>query len=134
MRLLCLAYKPVNEDVSEVNHDDVSDMIYLGLVGIVDPPRDEVPEAIETARRAGVTTYMATGDHPDTARPLPKKLNSLKQMMIARYIPVLKLMTCLTKTARNRHHLPRICPDDTYRQVAFSPSVAGPRQDCGHDR
>jgi P-type Ca2+ transporter type 2C len=78
MRLLCLAYKHVNEDVSEVNHDDVSDMIYLGLVGIVDPPRDEVPEAIETARRAGVTTYMATGDHPDTARAIAKEIKLIK--------------------------------------------------------
>ena len=49
-------------------------LVYLGAVGIVDPPRDEAAEAVREAHRAGVRTAMITGDHPATARRIAQDL------------------------------------------------------------
>ncbi len=65
LRVLGIAYKPLNEDYTE---DEIEkDYIYLGLAGIIDPARDEVKDAIEEARMAGIRTIMITGDHKITA-------------------------------------------------------------------
>ncbi len=65
LRVLGVAYKPLNEGYKE---DEIEkDYIYLGLVGIIDPARDEVKDAIEEARLAGIRTMMITGDHKITA-------------------------------------------------------------------
>jgi Ca2+-transporting ATPase len=65
LRVLGLAYKPLNEGYKE--EDMEKDFIYLGLAGIIDPARDEVKDAIEEARMAGIRTIMITGDHKITA-------------------------------------------------------------------
>jgi Ca2+-transporting ATPase len=65
LRVLGLAYKPLNEGYKE--EDMEQDYIYLGLAGIIDPARDEVKDAIEEARMAGIRTIMITGDHKITA-------------------------------------------------------------------
>jgi Ca2+-transporting ATPase len=65
LRVLGVAYKPLNEDYKE--EDMEKDYIYLGLTGIIDPARDEVKDAIEEARLAGIRTIMITGDHKITA-------------------------------------------------------------------
>jgi len=65
LRVLGIAYKPLQD---EFNEEDIEkDYIYLGLVGIIDPARDEVKDAIEEARMAGIRTIMITGDHKITA-------------------------------------------------------------------
>jgi len=53
------------------------DLTLLGLVGMIDPPRPEVPAAIETARHAGIRTIMITGDHRDTAVAIARELELL---------------------------------------------------------
>jgi len=65
LRVLGIAYKPLNEGFTE--EDMEKDYIYLGLAGIIDPARDEVKDAIEEARMAGIRTIMITGDHKITA-------------------------------------------------------------------
>lgn len=65
LRVLGVAFKPLNEGYKE---DEIEkDYIYLGLAGIIDPARDEVKDAIEEARMAGIRTMMITGDHKITA-------------------------------------------------------------------
>jgi len=65
LRVLGVAYKPLNEGYKE---DEIEkDYIFLGLAGIIDPARDEVKDAIEEARMAGIRTMMITGDHKITA-------------------------------------------------------------------
>ena len=65
LRTLGAAYKPVKGkiDPSEMEKD----LILVGLVGMIDPPRAEVKDSILKAKRAGVTTLMITGDHKNTA-------------------------------------------------------------------
>ncbi len=65
LRVLGVAYKPIGEDFKEEEIE--KDYIYLGLAGIIDPARDEVKDAIEEARMAGIRTIMITGDHKITA-------------------------------------------------------------------
>ncbi len=65
LRVLGVAYKELNSDY-DINNVE-KDYIYIGLAGIIDPPRDEVIEAIIGARTAGIRTIMITGDHKITA-------------------------------------------------------------------
>ena len=65
LRVLGLAYKPIKEGYKEEEIE--TDYVYLGLVGIIDPARDEVKDAIDEARQAGIRTIMITGDHKITA-------------------------------------------------------------------
>jgi P-type E1-E2 ATPase len=45
-------------------------MTFIGLMGLIDPPRPEVPQAVEMCKRAGIKVIMVTGDHPVTAQVL----------------------------------------------------------------
>ncbi|MFX1600686.1 MAG: cation-translocating P-type ATPase [Promethearchaeota archaeon] len=65
LRVLGIAYKPLKEGYTEEEIE--TDYTYLGLAGIIDPARDEVKDAIEEARMAGIRTIMITGDHKITA-------------------------------------------------------------------
>ena len=73
-RLLTFAYKDTSGNTTEIQHSDIENMTYVATIGIVDPPREEVPQAIIAAKNAGITTYMATGDHPDTAFAIAKEI------------------------------------------------------------
>lgn len=55
------------------------DLALVGLIGIADPPRTEAIDAIASARRAGITTVMITGDHPATAQAIARELGLLQQ-------------------------------------------------------
>jgi len=72
LRTLGVAYKQVGSiiDSSEMEKD----LIFIGLVGMIDPPRSEVKSAIKTARLAGIISIMITGDHKNTAFAIAKEL------------------------------------------------------------
>jgi len=72
LRTLGVAYKPVNSviEVTELEKN----LIFLGLVGMIDPPRTEVKASIQKAKIAGITTIMITGDHKNTAFAIAKEL------------------------------------------------------------
>jgi magnesium-transporting ATPase (P-type) len=68
MRTLGVAYRPLPTEVAPSGDEAVErELVYLGLVGIIDPPRPEARAAIAEAAYAGVRTIMITGDHPRTA-------------------------------------------------------------------
>lgn len=68
LRVLGIAYKPLAAGTTKLQESDEQNLIFLGMVGMMDPPRPEVKEAIRRCYRAGIRTVMITGDHPATAR------------------------------------------------------------------
>lgn len=68
LRVLALSFRVCNGEAVE------EDLCFLGLVGMIDPPRPEAKEAVESCRSAGVTTVMITGDHKDTALAVAKEI------------------------------------------------------------
>ena len=73
LRTLAAAYKPVDSVIEPGEME--KDLILLGLVGMIDPPRDEVKLSIKKAKSAGITTVMITGDHKNTAFAIAKELD-----------------------------------------------------------
>ena len=70
-RVIGAAYKVVDASVSEIEHHDIHDgIVFLGLAGIIDPPREEAIEAIAACKAAGIRVKMITGDHADTAKAI----------------------------------------------------------------
>ncbi len=79
LRVLGVAYRTVAEPPPDPNPDNVEhDLIFLGLFGMIDPPRPEVPPAVAKARRAGIRTIMITGDYPDTAAAIATAIGLLE--------------------------------------------------------
>jgi Ca2+-transporting ATPase len=77
LRTLGVAYRsaPAGEmDADEVDETIERDLIFAGLVGMIDPPREEAREAVVRARSAGIRPIMITGDHPVTARAIAREL------------------------------------------------------------
>jgi Ca2+-transporting ATPase len=78
LRVLALAYRhwsvsPENERPDELE----SELVFLGLVGLIDPPRAEARESVALCKSAGITPVMITGDHPATARAIARQLGIL---------------------------------------------------------
>ncbi len=77
LRVIALARRRLSEDQlkqGKVSHDAEQELCLLGLMGLSDPPRPEVPAAIAKARQAGIQTLMITGDHPTTAAAIAREL------------------------------------------------------------
>ena len=72
LRVLGLAYRELPEDYGST--DLGRDLVFVGLVGMIDPLRDEVQDAIDTCREAGIRTVMITGDQPPTAAEIGRQL------------------------------------------------------------
>lgn len=72
LRVLALGYKDTTENLSTANIE--SDLIFVGFVGMIDPPRNEVKDSINLCKKAGITTIMITGDHKNTAFSIGKEL------------------------------------------------------------
>ncbi len=73
LRVLAVAEKK-DARVEDAEHD----MTFLGLVGMIDPPRPEAKQAIQVCREAGIRVIMITGDHPATARAVAQELDLLR--------------------------------------------------------
>jgi len=79
LRVLGMAYRMVGARPEEVNGDTLEkELIFIGLVGMIDPAREEVKPALEIARRAGIRTIMITGDYPNTAKAIATSIGLLQ--------------------------------------------------------
>jgi potassium/sodium efflux P-type ATPase len=75
LRTLAVAYRPLSDsDHTELDESLERELVYLGLVGIIDPPRPEARTSIAEAEGAGVRVLMITGDHPNTAARIAANL------------------------------------------------------------
>jgi Ca2+-transporting ATPase len=79
LRVLGLAYRlapeiPSTQDGIPIEHN----LVFAGLIGMIDPPRPEAAQALEKARRAGIRTVMITGDYPNTARAIAESIGLLR--------------------------------------------------------
>ena len=72
LRTLAVAYKKTSSKIEKEKFEE--DLVFIGVVGMIDPPRDEVKDSIQKAKDAGVTTIMITGDHANTAFAIAKEL------------------------------------------------------------
>jgi len=74
-RIIGAAYRIVDDATTKISHEDVQDdIIFLGLAGIIDPPREEAIEAVRACADAGIKVKMITGDHVDTAKAIGKEM------------------------------------------------------------
>ena len=79
LRVLAVAYVDTQSMPPQTKPENVEkNLIFVGLIGMIDPPREGVKEAVETCRRAGIKTVMITGDHIETAKAIASKLGILK--------------------------------------------------------
>ena len=81
LRVLGFAYKPLTEEESqrEATSDNFeNDLIFAGMIGMIDPQRPEVKDAVAEAKSAGIRPLMITGDHKDTARAIAIRLGIIQ--------------------------------------------------------
>ena len=78
LRVLMMAYKYIPEIPSLDSRNVESDLIFAGLVGMIDPERPEAAKAVKVAKEAGIRPIMITGDHQDTAEAIAKRLGIIE--------------------------------------------------------
>lgn len=79
LRVLAIGYKEINEIPEELTSEELENgLTFMGLVGMIDPPRPEAKKAVETCRKAGIKPVMITGDHVVTASAIARELGILE--------------------------------------------------------
>jgi Ca2+-transporting ATPase len=115
LRVIGLAYrleKDVPDDPEKIKADELEkNLVFVGLTGMIDPPRTEVKPALEHARHAGIRTVMITGDFPNTAKAIAEAIGLLR--------PGKKVMTGAQLDEFNDDQLKNIIEDtDVFARVS----------------
>ena len=120
LRVLAMAYKEIDHEPSDEEMKNMEqDLIYIGMVGMIDPPRLEVKDAVAKCKKAGIKTVMITGDHKITAIAIAKTLGILKNEKEAITGSELEEMSQedLEKNIRNYSVYARVSPEHKVRIV-----------------
>ncbi|MBR3249782.1 MAG: cation-translocating P-type ATPase [Clostridia bacterium] len=120
LRVLAMAYKEIDHEPTEAEMLTMeNNLIFLGMVGMIDPPREEVKDAVEKCKQAGIKTVMITGDHKITATAIAKSLGILENENEAITGSELEQMTDedLEKNVKNYSVYARVSPEHKVRIV-----------------
>ncbi|MBN1612915.1 MAG: cation-translocating P-type ATPase [Deltaproteobacteria bacterium] len=80
LRVLAVAYRPLDAVPEACNMEEIeTDLIFVGLMGMIDPARPEVVEAVKVAKGAGLRSIMVTGDYKDTAQAIAREIGILSE-------------------------------------------------------
>ncbi|MBD0403702.1 cation-transporting P-type ATPase [Flammeovirga sp. EKP202] len=122
LRVLAFAMKKVSITKREIVHQDcTSDLIFLGLQGMIDPPRDEAIEAVKICHQAGIDVKMITGDHIITATSIADMMGIRAQNPTEKGITGQELETLnpqeLQEVAQKKSVFARVSPDQKLKLV-----------------
>lgn len=120
LRVLAMGYKEIDHMPSKQEMKEIENgLTYVGMVGMIDPPREEVKAAVEKCKSAGIKTVMITGDHKITAMAIAKALGILEKDSEALTGSDLEKMSDeeLTKNIRNYSVYARVSPEHKVRIV-----------------
>ena len=120
LRVLACGYKEIDHEPTKEEIETIeSDLIFIGMVGMIDPPREEAKKAVEKCKTAGIKTVMITGDHKITATAIAKKLGILENEEEAITGQELEKMTDdeLEKNVRKYSVYARVSPEHKVRIV-----------------
>lgn len=120
LRVLAMAYKEIDHAPTDEEMKDIEkNLIYVGMVGMIDPPRLEVKDAVDKCKKAGIKTVMITGDHKITAVAIAKSLGILQSEEEALTGAELEKMSDedLTKNIRKYSVYARVSPEHKVRIV-----------------
>ncbi len=122
MRVLGLAYRRFPDLPDLVPASEEADLVWVGLVGMIDPPRPEAKEAVNLCHRAGINVIMVTGDHPLTAAAIGRDLGLAKKsaapppVCTGRELSQMDDQT-LAATLKHTHIFARVAPEHKLRLV-----------------
>lgn len=117
LRTLAVSFRKLPENTILSEESVENELILLGIVGIIDPPHEEVPEAIKTAKTAGINIVMITGDNPDTAMAIGKSIGlEINRAVTSRELSLMD-DTALKKSLKGSVLFARARPEDKLRIV-----------------
>lgn len=117
LRTLGAAYKHVSGPITEAEMEQ--DLVLIGMVGMIDPPRPEVIESVKRAKAAGITCVMITGDHKNTAFAIARELgiaDDIKQALTSKELNAMKEEDFVANIEQY-HVFARVSPEDKVRIV-----------------
>ena len=121
LRVLCMAYKevPAGVGVDEILANAESGLVFAGMVGMIDPPRPEVREAVAGCGQAGIRPVMITGDHKITASAIARDLGIMREGDSAYTGAEVEAMddASLREAVRTASVFARVSPEDKLRIV-----------------
>jgi Ca2+-transporting ATPase len=79
LRVIGMAYKVIDNEQESIQTDDLTGLTFLGLQGMIDPPREEAIKAVKDCKKAGMRVIMITGDHLETARAIAQQLGIISE-------------------------------------------------------
>lgn len=120
LRVIAVAYKDLDVLPSKIDSQSIeNNLTFVGLIGMIDPPRDGVKEAVQVCKNSGIKTVMITGDHLETAKAIAKDLGILEQRDLAITGQELDKMTQnqLEKNIKKYSVFARVTPEHKVRIV-----------------
>lgn len=133
LRVIAVSYVDIKVLPNKIDENLENNLVFVGLIGMIDPPRDGVKEAVNTCNKAGIKTVMITGDHISTAKAIAKELGILKLGDIAITGEELDRIeqSELEKNIMNYSVFARVSPEHKVRIVK---AFQNTRKSCCNDR